>query len=357
VIEFPNGTDVVDTSFMFSTNVGMEGLCSSPQFVVVSDVACDPLGNEWMSINQSCGANILAVRHADGETWTMNPLKTLASQVNTLWFGVPLDRFLVVDAFGSLWGGSRDLTFQGVFTMGNRGAIDDSVSVFLTEQDGLPGNEITTLVVDRDNDIWVGTERGIGIILDPADPEGPGGIAAYRPLNGIVINAIAVDALNRKWVATPEGVIVLSPDGIQQIESYSVASTGGKLIANDVRSIAIDEKTGTVYFGTLDGLSGLTTVAAGPNETFEKLVISPNPFLLPSAEPLLIDGLVENSIVKILRIDGKVVREIFTPGGRIGFWDGTDEDGEEVSSGVYIVVAYSEDGSKLAKGKVAVVRQ
>ena len=41
----------------------------------------------------------------------------------------------------------------------------------------------------------------------------------------------------------------------------------------------------------------------------------------------------------------------------MGFWDGRDEDGGEVASGVYIVVAYSADGSKVVTGKVAVIRR
>jgi len=79
-------------------------------------------------------------------------------------------------------------------------------------------------------------------------------------LPGTVVNCIAVDALNQKWVGTSDGVIVLSPDGIQQVATYTVASTNGKLIDNDVKSIAIDGGTGTVYFGTLSGLASLTTV-------------------------------------------------------------------------------------------------
>jgi hypothetical protein len=172
-----------------------------------------------------------------------------------------------------------------------------------------------------------------------------------------VINTIAVDALNRKWIGTPEGVLLLSPDGIQQIESYTVESTDGKLISNDVRSIAIDSRTGVVYFGTLEGLSSLATVAADPKAEFEELIISPNPYLLPASTQLLIDGLVENSTVKILGIDGTLIREIESPGGRVGFWDGKDKNGNEVGSGVYLVVAYSTDGSRIAKGKVAVVRR
>lgn len=356
VLEIKQGSVDLDTSLIFGRNVGMVGLAVNPDFIVVTDVACDPLGNEWMSVNQSQSGNILVVRHADGQ-WTTHELRFGAARVSTLFFNIFLDRFLAVDARGNLWGGSRDLSYKGAFTLGNQGAVHGTISSLVTEQDGLPGNEITTIVVDRDNDVWVGTEKGIGIILDPNDPERPGAIALYKPLNGLVVNTIAVDALNRKWVGTPDGIIVLSADGIQVVESYTVASTAGKLISDDVRSIAIDNRTGTVYIGTLKGLSALTTVAADPKPEFDQLTISPNPYLLPATGELLIDGLVENSTVKILAIDGSLIREIPSPGGRVGFWDGTDRDGNVVASGIYLVVAYSPDGGKVATGKVAVVRR
>ena len=357
VVEFPAGADSVMMNRIFSNNVGLVGLVGDTDYVVVTDVVCDPLGNEWMSVNAAANTNILAVRGPDDSTWTTVPLKVATARVTTLFYNIPLDRALAVDAFGNLWGGSRNLTYKGVFTLRNGGSIADSVYSLLTDQDGLPSSDITTLLIDRDNDVWIGTEKGIGIVLDPIDPEGPGGIAAYKPLNGIVVNTIAVDPLNQKWVGTPDGVILLSSDGVQQLASYTVENTGGKLIDNDIKSIAIDSRSGTVYFGTLVGLSSLTTDAAEPQAEFDKLLISPNPYVTPASSSLLIDGLVENSVVKILSIDGRLVREIISPGGRVGFWDGKDEDGGEVASGVYIVVAYSADGSKVATGKVAVIRR
>jgi hypothetical protein len=246
----------------------------------------------------------------------------------------------------------------GVISMGNAGRIGDTtVAYHLTADDGLPSNGVTTIVVDLDGQVWVGTDRGIGIIVDPENPKRSGGIANYVPLRGEPVNCIAVDALNQKWVGTPTGVVVLSPDGTQQITTYSVKSTDGRLIEDDIKSIAIDDRNGTVYFGTLNGLASLTTVAAAPKLSFDKLLISPNPFIVPNTTQATIDGLVENTTLKILSIDGRLVRQIRTPGGRIGFWDGKDEKGEFVSSGVYIVVASSDKDDAVAKAKIAVIRR
>ena len=175
---------------------------------------------------------------------------------------------------------------------------------------------------------------------------------------GTGINAIAIDPLNQKWIATNDGVVLLSRDGTQTLAQYNVENTDGKIIDNVIKDIAVDTKSGTVYFATANGLSSLTTTAAQPNTDFDVITVSPNPYRIPSTIPLTIDGLVENSRIKILTIDGHLVRELATPGGRIGFWDGKDENGKDVSSGVYLVIAYSEtEKDKVGKGKVAVLRK
>lgn len=355
VAEIPRGTDRVDSSRLFGNNVGMVGF-GDPRFLVISGVVCDHAGNHWMTINNANDMNIMVVRKPDG-SWTTRPLIYNLNRVTTLLDNIPVDRSFAVDASGNLWVVSRDGAVKGVFSLNNRGAVSDTVRFLLNADNGLPSNDIRTIVVDRDNDVWIGTDRGIAIVLDPDRPNRSGAVAAYRPLNGLVINSIAVDPLNQKWVATPEGVILLSRDGTQVLATYTVESTGGKLIDNDVKSIAIDSKTGTVYFGTANGLASLTTPGSAPKAAFEDLAFSPNPYIVPNPTLLTVDGLVENSSLKILSIDGRLVRALNTPGGRIGFWDGRDETGQFVSTGVYIVIAYSEDGSKVTTGKVAIVRR
>ena len=152
--------------------------------------------------------------------------------------------------------------------------------------------------------------------------------------------------------------LFMLPDAEQQIlAQYTASSSEGKLLDDDVAAIAIDNATGTVYFGTEKGLSALTTPAITPVRSFDDLTVYPNPYLLPSALPLTVDGLVQDATLKILTVDGRLIREVVTPGGRIGYWDGRDASGNLAASGIYVLVAYSEDGTKVATGKVAVVRR
>jgi ligand-binding sensor domain-containing protein len=355
VVEIPRGVDSVDANHVYGQNVGMVGVPNDPSFVVVGNVVCDSRGNTWMSIVNAADKNVLVVRRADGP-WQTFPALIGNAKVGFL-MDVSVDRCLAVDAFDNIWATVREGAYKGVISLGNRGSIDSTAAFHFTTANGLPGDDIRTVVVDKNNEVWVGTDKGIGIILDPANPLREGGIAAYRPLSGLVVNTIAIDPLNQKWVGTTEGVILLSPDGTQQIATYTAANTSGKMIENDVKSIAFDAQSGTVYFGTLSGLASLTTDAPAPKPSFDELTIAPNPFLVPSTTPLTIDGLVDNSGLKILSIDGRLIRELRTPGGRIGFWDGKDKNGQDVASGVYVITAFSEDGNQVATSKVAVIRR
>jgi len=355
VLEIPAGVDTVLPENLFGRNVGMIGIPADTSFIVNGTIACDGQGNTWTTVLQAFDQRVLVVRRSD-KTWT-----TLNARLGSALIVLPHDKDvqqnLAVDAFDNLWMVIKDPAYRGLASFNNRGAVKDSIAYHVTAADGLPSSDIKAIVIDRENDLWIGTDRGIGIILDPSRPKSEGSIARYIPLDGTTINSIAVDALNRKWVATPEGVVLLSPDGTQVLEMYTVASTTGRLIDNDVKSIAIDHTTGTVYFGTINGLASLTTTAVQAKEEFDQLLVSPNPYLLPPSRDLTIDGLVEDSRIKILSIDGKLIREVSTPGGRIGFWDGKDSEGQYVSSGIYLLIAFSESGDKVGTGKVAVIRR
>jgi ligand-binding sensor domain-containing protein len=354
IVGIPSGATKLDSTMVYYHNVGLIGLPTDLNYVVPGNVVCDSRGDTWMTVVIPADKNVMIMRTPAG-AWKFFPVTIGGTKLANL-MDRPVDRCLAVDAFDNIWATVRDPAYRGILSLGNGGAIDSTAAFLVTANEGLPSNEVSTIVVDHDNDVWVGTDRGIGIILDPANPFRQGGMAAYIPLNGLVVNTIAVDPLNQKWVGTTDGVFLLSPDGTQTLASYTVDNTAGKLIDNDVKSIAIDGRSGTVYFGTTHGLSSLTTAGASPQSSFDQLTVYPNPFRIPGTTQLTVSGLVQNSSLKIVTIDGTVIRDLKTPGGLIGFWDGKDNNGNDVSSGVYLIVAYSEDGSAVANGKVAVIR-
>jgi outer membrane protein assembly factor BamB len=136
-----------------------------------------------------------------------------------------------------------------------------------------------------------------------------------------------------------------------------VANTGGRLVSNDIRAIAIDQADGVAYLGTESGLSALSISTVATERQFTTLMVGPNPFPVPSELPLTIRNLIPQSRIKILTIAGALVTEFDAQGGGRAFWNGRDRTGVYVGSGTYVIVAFNENGEQLTTAKVAVVRR
>ncbi len=89
--------------------------------------------------------------------------------------------------------------------------------------------------------------------------------------------------------------------------------------------------------------------------TLESLFIYPNPARLDRNERIVIAGLPQDAKVMIYSTSGFSVKRLISEGasGSV-IWDGTNEQGAEVASGIYFVVA--EKNGSIQKGKVAILR-
>jgi len=56
-------------------------------------------------------------------------------------------------------------------------------------------------------------------------------------------------------------------------------------------------------------------------------------------------------------VNGVLVAEFAAQGGGRAFWDGRNASGDLVSSGTYLIVAFSDNGEQVTTGKVAVIRR
>ncbi len=70
----------------------------------------------------------------------------------------------------------------------------------------------------------------------------------------------------------------------------------------------------------------------------------PNPVPPDFAGTIAIRGLVNNAIVKITELDGRLVYQTRALGGQ-AVWDGRNYKGQKISSGVYLVLV-NDDGKK-----------
>ncbi|MDZ7412146.1 MAG: hypothetical protein ONB15_01265 [candidate division KSB1 bacterium] len=256
---------------------------------------------------------------------------------------------MAIDQRGWKWIGHER---EGVVVLDDGGTpfdkSDDSIRGTLTTADGLFSNSIRSIAVDSDGVVWIGTNQGLNYWFE-------GSVGGRGGLLSDDINVIAVDFRNNKWIGTSAGVSVLSWDSYTWTH-YSTDNS--PLVGNNVQCFAFDPYTGYVYVGTESGLSRLETPYTPPKPDLSEVLSYPNPFVIKTGqERFHIHNLADGSTVRILTPEGLLVRYFSQqqiPGSWVE-WDGRNDRGEEVATGVYLYVIYTESGLRHV-GKVAVVR-
>jgi len=171
---------------------------------------------------------------------------------------------------------------------------------------------------------------------------------------------IKVDGLNNKWITTVNsGVKLYTYNGIWLNDKEGFTSKNSGLLSDNILDIAFDPPRGLVYISTDKGISVYKSPYAYYGNQYQKPNTFPSPFRIPADQPLTIDGLLQDSEVKIMLLDGTFIRHLDPKDGEVvgqqAYWDGRNEKGKLVSSGVYIFVAYTPEGDTVT-GKIAVVR-
>lgn len=243
---------------------------------------------------------------------------------------------------------------------------DDVIQVWekLTDQDG---NSYTAErwvcgVEDLKGRVWLGSSAGIIELTNPASFTNPSarikrlkvprndgtGLADYL-LATEQVNCIAVDGINRKWIATENsGVYLVSEDGDRIIENYTTDNS--QLPSNSVYSVVCDPKSSDVYFGLKTGVIKYTSTASPARNDYSEVYAYPNPVRPDYTGWITITGLMDDSLVKIADSAGNVIFQGRSTGGMM-VWDGCDAAGNRVHSGVYLVLA-SQNATGSSSGAV-----
>jgi ligand-binding sensor domain-containing protein len=348
-------TDTETFDVFNRSNSGMQGVPQNLDFVVITGFGNDSHNNLWVLNLWAADRKTLSMLTPDS-VWYHFQIPaaqnlTLNNQDN-----------LAVDAFDTKWYGSGDAARRGLFYFNEMKTFDnvsDDRSGFISTPDGLTDADVRSVTVDKRGDVWVGTALGVTVISNTNSITSPGSsplrITSVFVLRQQSVNDIAVDPLNQKWVGTDQGLLLVNSDGSRLLAAYD--SKNSPLLSDRIISVAVDEDAGIVYAGTEKSLTSFETLFIRPKEAFDKLFIYPNPYIVNDGSNFVtIDGLIANSEIKILTISGKLISEFPSPGGRTAQWDGKDDEGNLVSSGIYIVVAFDAEGNNTVTGKVAVLR-
>lgn len=228
-------------------------------------------------------------------------------------------------------------------------------------------SNVYSIAQDLDGNIWVGTDQGPLIYYNPDQvfndnftaykikvPRNDGtGLADYM-LGAETISSIAVDGANRKWLGTnSSGAYLLSADGTQKLANYNEENS--PILSNSIVSLAVDDKTGEVWFGTDKGVISFRGNATSGADRFTNVYTFPNPVRESFTGNVTITGLMRNTQIRITDISGNLVYQTVSDGGQ-ATWDLKTFNGRRVTTGVYLVFCASEDGSDSFVTKMLVIK-
>ena len=320
----------------------------------VSCLFADSSNNLW--IGNGGAPSLIKVLRPDG-TW----------RKFTVPYSISLLKRMVVDQYGQLWATTRQSDGLLVFNYGADmdNASDDQYRLLQSGSGagGLPSNNVFCITADHSGNIWVGTDAGIGVFYCAGNVFN-GGCDATQikvTLNGYVgylfgmqtVRALAVDAANRIWVGTTEGVWLISNDGQTTYQNFTTANS--PLPNNQISDISIDDATGEVFIATIGGLVSYQGDAIGPScADCNTALVYPNPVKPDYTGPIAIKGLTDNAYVKITDIDGHLAFQGRANGTEM-IWNGNGYDGTRAKSGVYLVFSSTDLGKVRRVAKILIM--
>jgi len=332
-------------------------------YTLVHGIKFDSSGNLWVLNSQARGKSLFMLSKS-GE-WTSLHNAQLEDEDA---IGLRGLRSPFIDSRGLLWFVNSEWRDPAVICYDINHNILHKYND-IVNQDGTR-YEITSVncvCEDREKNIWIGTNQG-PFMIQASDivnnnivfqqikvPRNDGTSYADYLLSGVSISSIAVDGANRKWFCSNgAGAFLISDDNMIQLEYFTNGNS--KLLADNILSVSVNNKSGEIFFLTEKGLCSYMGDATEPVENMVKDMVYayPNPVTRDYSGLITVTGLSFNSNVMILSTSGKLIAQGKSNGGSFT-WDGRDKNGHRVASGIYMVAVSTEDGRKGTVCKIAFV--
>ena len=246
-------------------------------------------------------------------------------------------------------------------TISNSGDDQYKILKNTVGQGNLPSMRVYCITEDLEGEIWVGTDKGIGIFYNPSAIFSGNNFDAQQVLitegeygqyllSEEKVKCITIDGANRKWIGTEKsGVFLISDDGMEEIQHFT--SYNSPLFSDNIYDITINPSSGEVFIGTEEGLISYRSDATKGSDKQSTVKVFPNPVRETYNGLIAINGLVTNANIKITTIDGELVFENFAKGGQAS-WNGKNKNGDRVSTGVYLVFSSDVNGLEKIVSKI-----
>ena len=332
------------------SNSPLRGIVASPSFVVVNDLTVDGAGRVW-ALNLQAGLAVFDPRTGASH---LHDLESL---------GLTRDREfneIVADGRGLLLMAS---VLDGVLLFDDGGTPfdpgdDHVISLYSGTEPRMTSDDVRTVAATGEV-LYIGTPEGLFRARYRYDRASKDfeivSWRAYRREHGLaspVITDIELDGRGSVWVGTEAGLTQLHDSG-RLVETYTADNSC--LVDDRVLALRFDETSGQLWIGTRGGL-GRLRVAAGRGELDEGVRVYPNPFVSGAGARVTFEGLPPGARIRLFSAAGRLVRTLETDLGGAVPWDGRNDGGSAVASGVYYYTLGLSGAEASARGKLAVIR-
>ncbi|SYZ72761.1 exported hypothetical protein [Candidatus Zixiibacteriota bacterium] len=328
-----------DTNINYDENNStLRGVLEAPSYVVVNGLATN---GRYLYVN--------CYRALDG-----NPLSIVDLENRNRWVsfgvadGIATDQVDAIDIFGNYVAIGSEYSGVYYLYLGDDpfNKSDDSAVNFREDNSWLGSNNVNTVKFDNHGVLWAGTKYGLSRYDDGIErfvnvilPDG----------FGPEVTHLLFDRRDNIWIGARNGLARY--DAAQHsMEVFTNLNSG--LADNMITALAINPITNDLWIGTPSGISILKSSIGPPTTEAAKVIAFPNPYVVRSSDDVLNFNYQGNATVRIFTPTGDLVKEfdVNIP------WDGTNQDGKEAASGVYLFLLKASDGS-IGRGKILLVRQ
>ena len=362
-----NSTSAGVASFNISNGLKVDQLffpkelTSEPKDVYfVSDMAIDTKDNLWVTSGNKLNLPITVFNESQSRHFSIEESGGLLSEKS---------ESIAVDNFNRVWIASPSGLVMYKY---NGNVMDPSAEVWVAETVdlGLVKRTPLDINVSSRNRLWILTN--IGLIHkdlqvsenNPVNQTGPtsnnGDLYPYFP--SVVFNKysrIRFDPRGNVWVTSQtDGIHVVTKSGEYWPGINGLNTSNSNLLSNHVNDVTFDSEDGLAFIATDKGVSVVRIPFSAKNKSYNEVEIFPSPFRIPSQKPMTVTGLKDKSSLKIMTLNGQVLRTLNNSDvqGYQANWDGRNESGKLVGTGVYLIAIYDTKGT-FSFEKVAVIRE
>ncbi|MFQ6605569.1 MAG: T9SS type A sorting domain-containing protein [Fidelibacterota bacterium] len=371
-IDNPYDYTLLDTAY-FDWFVGSN---NTTPYLVVHEMTWDRTGNLWVAdafatVNHNPltiltpNLSPYAISANEFRNLSLTPTTIAIDGWNRAWVGAFSDDHNI--GYGN--GGLVMVTVDGNFPQPDAINVStQSIRAFDPDIDDNPN--IWDMVINSQDRLFAVTPLGLEIVDLQSSESNPireyGSFRYFPNISFTKGSKIALDAYENVWVTSPhDGIHVLLsnaafwPDNDPNLDIEAINTSSSGLLSDQVTNIDFDDRLGYAVITSNKGLNLFRIPFSEGKQDYSRLKVYPSPFVLNRNDYLVIADLTKGSSAQIMTLTGQVIRKLTNAdlgihGDQI-LWDGKDNAGRTVNSGVYLISIY-DGNNRQSFTKITVIR-